>query len=315
MNGRYLSTAPVPLILLLAISLPIEPAVSGFHPSGDEAGLQELTHLSERSIEALHRFDFLLADSLSAAMLEVYPGHYLSHFSRANYLWWLLITHPAGSMAVAAFDDHLRHARQLLDDAVPVRAGDISALQLFHAAIVYALSARHDAMEGHSLRAAASGRQAVRYIGSASGREDEHSGLFLTMGLYNYMVEAASERYPLFRLYRLFYPRGDKKLGISQLERAAHSGEQVWATEARYFLMRIWLDMEEEPDRALVYARQLSAAYPENLIYQYYHLEAMRLAGSGTEELERRREEVRSVMESLFSLTPEQRAYFRELFE
>lgn len=299
------------LALTLLAGLPAAGALQG----GDKAELQELTHLARRGMEALHRFDFPLADSLSAMMLVAHPHQYLSHFSRANYLWWLLITHPAGSIPVEPFDEHLGLAREFLDDAVSVRSGEIPAHQLFHAAIVYALSARHDAMEGHSLRAASAGRRAARYISEARGREDEHPGLFLTMGLYNYMVEAASERYPLFSLYRLFYPRGDKKLGISQLERAARSGDQVWATEARYFLMRIWLDMEGEPGRALAYAGQLSAVYPENLIYGYYHLKAMRQDGSDREEVESMLEELRSLLESSCLLTPEQQGHFRELFQ
>ncbi len=265
---------------------------------------------AERVMEALHRFEFPLADSLSRALLEHHPSHYLSHFARANYLWYVIITHAHGEVSTEAFSGHLQRAREDFEHRHPGRFTEKDAMLLFHGVIIHALSLRYDAMEGHGMRVAAAGRQAAGYVRSSLGRETEYQGLYLSAGLYNYMVEAAGERYPLLRLYRLLYPRGDKELGIRQLEYAAGLEHPVWSTEARYFLLRIWLDMEADARRALPHAEWLVARYPGNLIFHYYHYQTLVGAGKSSDRLLEKRGEIDRIARSHGGLTAAQRAHF-----
>jgi len=68
----------------------------------------------------------------------------------------------------------------------------------------------------------------------------------------------------------LFFPKGDKKLGLQQLRNVAANGFYT-ATEAKVFLMRILKNEENNAEEALPVAKQLAATYPDNGFFQRFY--------------------------------------------
>ena len=68
----------------------------------------------------------------------------------------------------------------------------------------------------------------------------------------------------------LFFPRGDKKLGLQQLRSVAANGFYT-ATEAKVFLMRILKNEENNAEEALPVSKQLATAYPDNGFFQRFY--------------------------------------------
>ncbi|MFO8053580.1 MAG: hypothetical protein R6U19_00260 [Bacteroidales bacterium] len=93
----------------------------------------------------------------------------------------------------------------------------------------------------------------------------------LINGLYLYLFDHARENYMLFRPFLLFYKQGDAQKGLEHLEKASENPHMIISTEACYFLMKIYYDMEEDPCQALPYARKLYSKYPGNFIFNYYY--------------------------------------------
>ena len=92
-------------------------------------------------------------------------------------------------------------------------------------------------------------------------------------GLFNYYSVWISERYPLLRPLVKFFPEGDKKKGIEELNNA--SGNSFYTrTEAQFFLMRIYLG-ERNLSNALQLSKYLSETYPNNSIFHKYYTQLL----------------------------------------
>jgi hypothetical protein len=265
----------------------------------------------EQALLALYDFNFTKADSISSQIKKVYPDQYLAHFSRTNYLWWLIITQPFSDESEKQYRESIMQSMELARNNSSL---SYENQDLFYLISLYAMQARLDLKNGAYIRAMRNGRNAISHIERSRGEEEHFQGFLLTSGLYNYMTIQATRKYPFLKVYSLFYPEGDKELGLMQLDKAARSEHQVWKTEAHYFLMRLYLEMEENPGKALNYAIWLTDTYPGNLIFQYYHLEVLRNIGDGS-AIRNKKQEIRSAALSNKTISHLQREYFLELID
>jgi tetratricopeptide (TPR) repeat protein len=64
-----------------------------------------------------------------------------------------------------------------------------------------------------------------------------------------------------------FFPSGDKKKGIEQLNNTAQNGKYA-KYEAQYFLMTLYFSYENNPFKASEYAEILTKEFPDNPIFQ-----------------------------------------------
>jgi tetratricopeptide (TPR) repeat protein len=65
----------------------------------------------------------------------------------------------------------------------------------------------------------------------------------------------------------IFFPSGDKEKGIKQLHNTAMKGKFA-RYEARYFLMTLYFNYEDNPYKAAEYAAMLTADFPDNPVFQ-----------------------------------------------
>jgi hypothetical protein len=240
-----------------------------------------LNSISQEAMLALYDFRFHHADSLIQNIEETYPDHYLPHLTRANYYWWKIISEDPGSNQQQLYISSLYNAENFVMEWV--RSKQYEYADVFHFINLYALKARLDLINGEYTSALRHMKNCVDYIGLSLGREELHENFYLTSGLYNYMTEYGSRRYPFLRLYALMYPKGNMKLGINQLEIAARSLDPVLQTEARYFLMKIFLELEQDYQKAIEHAGWLTGKYPGNPIYLYYYYELLSLSNQEAE--------------------------------
>ena len=85
--------------------------------------------------------------------------------------------------------------------------------------------------------------------------------------LYNYYSVWIPENYPILKPVLVFFKKGDKDLGIKQLQEVA-SNAFYTRTEAQSFLMRILAVEEQELIRALQVSEYLAETFPDN---SYFH--------------------------------------------
>ncbi len=284
-----------------------------FDTAAKQLQAKSVSRNSERALEetllALYHFDFKKADSVSSNIAMMYADQYVAHFSRANYLWWLIITQPFSTVSENQYRESVSRSMALAKN----NAGEMTDNQdLFYSISLYAMQARLDLKNGAYIRAMRNGRNAISHIERSKGKEDAFPGFLLTSGLYNYMTVQAGRKYPFLKIYSIFYPDGDRALGLAQLHEAAQSDYLIWQTEANYFLMRLYLEMEQEPDKALQYADWLTRTFPSNLIFQYYHLLILKALADNQAVLNKK-DDIRFAAEKNRGISKQQRDYFLEL--
>lgn len=92
----------------------------------------------------------------------------------------------------------------------------------------------------------------------------------LITGMYNYFSEQARSESRLNRFFLKDWPKGNRQEGIKQLQHLSTSQSAFIATEAHYFLGRIFLEYERDFKEAFKHFNILSKDYPENAIFKHF---------------------------------------------
>ena len=264
----------------------------------------------EQTLLALYEFNFHKADSISKRFELTHPEDYLSHFARTNYYWWKIVSGSETDEYKELFTTSISSSLSVLG-----RNPDNNTIEpsdLFYLIGIYAMYTRLDLMNKLYVRAMRNGRNAIGYVEMSKGMESVYEAFYLTSGLYHYLTAQADRKHPFFRVYSLLFPGGDRDLGLSQLKKAAGSENLIWQTEANYFLMRIFLEMEERPDLALPYAAWLTGRFPSNLIFQYYHMQVYKGLGQGN-RVRAKSDEILQTAAINPNMSRQQRDYFIRL--
>ena len=97
--------------------------------------------------------------------------------------------------------------------------------------------------------AANDGREALPLVELASELDPKNVDVKLGFGIYNYLAAVIPEKYPMVKPVMIFFPSGDKELGIKQLKEAASSGKYS-KYEARYILVTFFYYFENDMNSA-----------------------------------------------------------------
>jgi len=116
-------------------------------------------------------------------------------------------------------------------------------------------------------KAATAGKNALKYLENSSNQSDLSPEFLFGDALYNYYSVWIPENYPILKPILIFFKKGDKELGINQLQEVANNAFYT-RTEAQSFLMRILAIEEQEVIRALQVSQYLSQTFPDN---SYFH--------------------------------------------
>jgi hypothetical protein len=241
---------------------------------------------------------FYFQDAVEQVMncKRLYPGSAWPYLMSANMIWWKLVS---GEMTLDRQQEFMREldmARQRLTS---------SHEGLFCDIVSNVMRTRLELLKGNQLAAI---RHIKGYYGSVKksfGQESVYEPFNLTSGLYYYLAAVAWDEYPLLRPLLILFDRGDKVKGTKFLLKAASSDNPIVATEANYFLMRIYFDMEKNKETAFQFASWLVQKHPCNYIYLYYYLKCKPSDMAGDKNADRKDQVLKN-----HQLSDQQRAYF-----
>ena len=89
----------------------------------------------------------------------------------------------------------------------------------------------------------------------------------LGFGIYDYYAAVIPEQNSFLKPLMIFFPSGDKERGIKELKNTAQNGKYT-KYEARYFLMTLYYNYENNPFAADEYAKELTADFPDNPTFE-----------------------------------------------
>ncbi|SFQ46903.1 tol-pal system protein YbgF [Hymenobacter arizonensis] len=220
----------------------------------------------------IYNFKYEKAEKQFRSLRRRYPNHPMPYFLLGLSTWWKIVptniqTQQYDKLFFAYMDTAVTKAQKLYD------ADNNNYEASFFLSAAYGFSARMHGERHDWRKATVNSRRSLNYLKKSQEANSLSPEFQFGQALLNYYAVWISENYPLLKPVLLFFPRGDKKLGLQQLRNVATNGFYT-ATEARVYLMRILKNEENNAEEALPVAKYLATTYPDNGYFQrfYAHL-------------------------------------------
>ncbi len=235
------------------------------NPSGYLLLDKGLQYRITKSINSMYNFDFPTAERDFAVIMYQYPTHPLPDFLMALGYWWRIeidVTNTKFDNIFIQYLDRANEKAQRMFDENPKNKE-----AAFFLAAGYGFQGRLYSERKSWTKAAWAGRNALKYMELSRGEAEFNPELLLGDALFNYFSVWIPENYPLLKPVMALFPKGNKALGLQQLETVA-SNAFYTRVEAQYFLFRLYASEEKRPYDALRISEYLHSKFPNN---PYFH--------------------------------------------
>lgn len=217
------------------------------------------------AINSMYNFDFETAERGFAVMRYNYPEHPLPYFLMGLAQWWKIVPDMENEKYDKIF---LRFMEETISKAEVMLDEDPENKEAaFFLAAAYGFKGRLLSERDSWTATALAGKNALKYMELSKGEEELSPELLLGDALFNYFSVWIPENYPLMKPVMALFPKGDKALGLRQLEEVSNNAFYA-RVEAQYFLFRLYASEEKKPYEALQITEYLHKKYPNN---PYFH--------------------------------------------
>ncbi len=241
------------LIFLFAITLQIK---------GQDAKFDSIV---VKGIKQIYSIELKQAEKTFNKLITDYPNHPAGKFFLAMLDWWRILldtsTEQRDELFYEKIEEVIEHCDKILDEDPE----NIDALFFKGGAIGF--RGRLSALRESWLSAADDGREALPLVEEAGELDPDNVDVKLGFGIYNYYASVIPEKYPIVKPLMIFFPSGDKSLGIKQLMDVAQNGKYT-KYESRYFLMSLYYRFELNYDAAEEYSQMLNDDFPNNPVFE-----------------------------------------------
>ncbi len=221
------------------------------------------------AVQNIYNFKYDRAEKQFRSLRRRYPNHPMPYFLLGLSTWWKIMPTNFQSQQYdktffAYMDTAVTKAQKLYD------TDNNNYEASFFLSASYGFDARLHA-ERHDWRKATVGaRRSLNFLKKSQEANDLSPEFQFGQALFNYYAVWIPDNYPLLKPVLLFFPKGDKKLGLQQLRSVAANGFYT-ATEARVFLMRILKNEENNAEEAMPVSKYLATKFPDNGYFQRFY--------------------------------------------
>lgn len=223
----------------------------------------------EGAVYNLYNFKYDKAERQFRSLRRRYPNHPMPYFLLGLSTWWKIMptnnqTKQYDKLFFAYMDTAITKGEALYE------ADNRNYEACFFLAAAYGFDGRLHADRRDWRKATVSAKRALDYLEISKEANGLSPEFLFGQALFNYYAVWIPENYALLKPVLLFFPRGNKALGLQQLRNVADNGFYV-GPEARVFLMKILLNEENKPEAALPIARYMASTYPDNAYCQRFY--------------------------------------------
>ena len=235
----------------------------------------------EGAVYNIYNFKHDKAERQFRSLRRRYPDHPMPYFLLGLTTWWKImpsnITNEQYDKTFLAYMDTAVTKGERL-----YKADNENYEASFFLSAAYGFSARLNAERHNWSKATFASKNALRYLNKSQEANGLSPEFLFGQALINYYAPWISDNYPLLKPVLIFFPKGNKKLGLSQLRNVAANGFYT-APEAKVFLMKILYNEENNPTEALPLARSMTTKYPDNGYFQRFYALMCFQAGESAE--------------------------------
>ena len=218
-----------------------------------------------QAVNDMYNFKFAQADKQFGWLAQDYPEHPLPYFLLGLSQWWRMapnINNGQHDQQFMSYMDQAIDLAKIMRDQNPDNAE-----ASFFLSAAYGFKGRLHAERKNWRKAASAGKSALKYLDESRAKSELSPEFLFGDALYNYYSVWIPENYPILKPILVFFKKGDKELGIEQLQEVANNAFYT-RTEAQFFLMRILALEQKELIKALQVSQYLNTTFPDN---PYFH--------------------------------------------
>jgi hypothetical protein len=223
---------------------------------------------TNQAINDMYNYKFAKAEKQFRWLKQKYPYHPLPYFLLGLNQWWKISPDfentKYDNKFMAYMDTTIMLAEKLFKE------DESNAEATFFLSAAYGFQGRLHSERKNWRKATVAGKNALKYLDVSKIKDQENPELLFGDALYNYYSVWIPENYPLLKPVVMFFPEGNKDLGLKQLKEVARNAFYT-RTEAQYFLMRILAYEENDLEGAFQLAEYLNLTYPDNAYFHRYH--------------------------------------------
>ena len=228
---------------------------------------QVLDSLIVTGIHQIYSIDFEQAEKTFEIVRNEYPDHPAGKFFDAMIVWWKILLDLRSEIYDDLLREKLNEVIDKCDEILDEDENNVDALFFKGGALGY--RGRLSTLRNEWFDAAADGKDALPLVFYAYDLDSTNTDVVLGFGIYNYFAEVIPKRYPAVEPLMIFFPEGNRKKGIEQLEFVSKHGKYA-KYEALYFLMTSFYSIEKNNYKALEYAKILNEEFPKNPRFESY---------------------------------------------
>lgn len=216
-------------------------------------------------IKQIYNIKFDEAGKTFRNLIADYPKHPAGRFFLAMIDWWKIMLDPDNETYDDVFYQKLEDVIYQCDEILKKNPDNFDALFFKGGSIGF--RGRLRAFRDSWLKAADDGREALPIVQKAAEIDSTNFDVQLGFGIYDYFAEVMPDEYPILKPLMIFFPKGNKKRGLEELNKTAMFGKYA-KYEARYFLMTLYYNYENNPYKAAEYADLLVKDFPDNPVFE-----------------------------------------------
>ena len=219
-------------------------------------------------IYQIYNIKFQDAENTFRNVMKEYPHHPAGKFFDAMIIWWKIVLDKKNESYDDLFVEKLESVIEMCDSILENDPENVDAM--FFKGGSLGFRGRLYALRKDWFNAALDGKEALPLVYKVYEIDPTNEEVKLGFGIYNYYATAIPEKYPFIKPVMIFFPEGDKELGIKQLKEVAQKAKYA-KIEARFFLLTLYYQFEENYNEALKYAKILVSDFPDNPTFQRYY--------------------------------------------
>ena len=233
---------------------------------------QSNMELVKRGMDYIYNYNFQKSQAVIDQLESRLPGSAIPDLMKATQVFWRYYPVYVNESELSRYQEYLESAYSRSLTVLKEDPGNAEAI--FLAMASQGLLAESYADAGRSFKAVGAAKKAYNYLKDGAAKMNQYQEFYLSTGLYNYYREYYPEAHPIYRPFMSFFMKGDKEIGIQQLE-IASSRASIAHVIARYYLSYIYMRYEYLPLKALRQGKDLYESYPNNPLFSAIYLESL----------------------------------------
>ena len=221
------------------------------------------------SVSEIYNGGYDEAEATYQYLNRKFPAHPINYLLKGMSIYWQYFPLMPGTKSGTLFEQYMQKAIELSEERFKANANDAEALLsgLGSAGLLLLYFADN----GYSREVISLAPKTYQWVMKSFDFTSTYKDFYFITGLYNYYREAYAEAHPVYKPVMVFFPQGDKKLGLQQLKIGADSAIFLKA-ESITFLAGIYQSFEKDPYRALIFSKRLTDAYKKNNQFRFSYI-------------------------------------------